>query len=172
MRAFSPWLLLWPGLRGLWLRGDVRSLGIAAAFAGLLNFTIIGTFLRSDWVGPTVCLLLWATVVAVCVVSVLFGGEKPSPPADPNIADRRTSTLRKAQLAYLKGDWLAAEKLLLPLTRLQNDPDHEAQLLLASVFRRNGRRAEAEELLSELTSTGDAYWLREIHLERQLLKDA
>lgn len=180
MRAFIPWLLLWPGLSRLWLRGDLRSLGIAIAFAALLNFTLICTHLRPDWVGTPACVLLWVGVVAACAVSVYRGGRatktgslrNPLAEGEEAIAERRTSTLRKAQLAYLKGDWLIAEKLLLPLTRIEDTPDHEAKLLLASVFRRNGRRADAEKLLSELTSTGDAYWLREIHLERQMLKDA
>jgi len=76
----------------------------------------------------------------------------------------------QAQSEYLKGHWLEAETLLKQLLE-QSDRDVDAHLLLASVYRRSNRRADAIcqlDLLSRLERAGK--WGLEIEQERQLLQ--
>ena len=56
---------------------------------------------------------------------------------------------REAQAAYLAGDWVSAEQTLLKL--LKHDPrDAEARLMLATLWRHEGRRDAAAEELDRL----------------------
>src|SRR6185295_4388423 len=78
---------------------------------------------------------------------------------------------RDAQCEYLKGHWVEAEALALRL--LKGHPgDVEARLLLAAVYRRSRRVAEATSQLVELGQMpGAGRWAFEMGRERELLEE-
>lgn len=176
MQNVSPWLLLWPGLRSLWSRGELSGLALAVTFAILLNSALIGAFLRPDWVSSFGAIVLWVAAGSLWFFSLWReatpAAAKPDSEREQAAFATRTSFLKRAQQAYLKGDWGGAEKMLLPQTRSDDFIDQEAQLLLASVYRRSGRIAEAEQLLSDLKHSAAHNWGNEIANERRRLQDA
>jgi cytochrome c-type biogenesis protein CcmH/NrfG len=77
--------------------------------------------------------------------------------------------LTRAQREYLTGDWLETEALLQQILRT-NDDDADARLMLATLYRRTGRIAEADECLNRLDRMEAAgKWALEIARERSLL---
>lgn len=168
------WTVLWPGLAGLWLRGQGGGLATALAFAVVVNILLITTFLWPRLLGTvgstTVFNFLgWFAVLCFWGVS-LHSAWRRLPRLLPG-ADARgdDALLVQAQHAYLKGHWYDAEKHLRRL--LDDSPrDVDACLMLTGVYRRTQRLAEAEQLLQLVECMpGCGKWLFEIDQERRLL---
>jgi len=173
---------IWPGLARLWLRGEVAGLMTAVAFALLLNFALVATFVWPQlvsrqlppWLVPAIC---WIAVVCFWVAGLRAGVRivaalaRASVPADAE----STALLRQAQQDYLKGHLIEAETGLIRLLS-RTAGDVEARLLLASVQRRTGRLAEARESLAKLGElSGSVVWAdevqRELHKIQQLERE-
>jgi len=178
MRKIALWLL-WPGLASLWLRGSGRGLAAAAAFAGLLNFALITTFVwpqllsrsLAPWAAPAAAwvLVLWFWIVAARSGARFLASEaaRGQPPSDE--ANR---LLVQAQTEYLKGHLSEAERLLTQILETQPG-DAEARLLLATLCRRVGRKEGAENHLRELMELPEAAaWRMEIASELTLTRSA
>lgn len=77
---------------------------------------------------------------------------------------------REAQQRYLESDWVAAEQLLLKL--LKHDArDVESRLMLATLWRHQGRHDEALRQLDRLERLEAAdKWRHEIAAEREQIK--
>ena len=178
MQNVAPWLL-WPGLASLWLRGSGRGLAAATAFGGLVNFALITTFVwpqllsrgLAPWVVPAAAwvLVLWFWIVAARSAARFLAQEaaRRTPP------DAETNRLLvQAQNEYLKGHLSQAESLLTQL--LETHPgDAEARLLLATFYRRIGRKEDAENHLKELIDLPQAAaWRVEIENELKLTRSA
>jgi tetratricopeptide (TPR) repeat protein len=83
------------------------------------------------------------------------------------VAEPREQLYRDAQRVYLQGDWVAAEQLLLKLLKL-DDRDAEARLMLATLWRHQGRHREAIRQLDKLSRLEAADpWQNEIAVERR-----
>jgi hypothetical protein len=172
MRLLSWTICLWPGLASLWLRGRWQGLAVALAFAGLLNFALISTFVWPRLVSPAVP--AWATGAAAWVLVLGFwiagihaAGKQLARRAQTAPADDQEfdAWLWEAQTEYLKGHWIEAETLVSRQLARRAD-DAPARLLLASVFRRTQRLAEARQTLNHLKQSPAATnWLWEIEAE-------
>ncbi len=166
---------LWPGLAPLWLRGEWHGLFTAGAFALVVNFALITTFVWPQlvsrqlpgWAVPSVA---WIVVVWFWIAGLRAGGKVAAALARESLPldAESTALFRQAQLEYLKGHWLEAETgLTTLLTRTPGDV--EAWLLLASVQRRTKRAAEARRSLTQLAElSGSAAWGEEV--QRELVK--
>lgn len=166
---------VWPGLPRLWLRGEVGGLLTAVGFALLLNFALVTTFVwpqlvsrqLPEWLVPATC---WIAVVWFWVVGLRAGVRTAQALAKSQVpADAESTTLlRQAQLDYLKGHLIEAERGLTTLLS-RTAGDVEAWLLLASVQRRTRRPAEARQSLAKLAElSGSASWAEEV--QRELAK--
>jgi hypothetical protein len=147
------WLCLWPGLPRLWLRGDWKALGGAVLFAGALNLTLIHTFLWPRWVPLPSPLWLWPILILVWGVAC-WSGWRQIPelllvPAGAQPATGQPDFLSDAQAAYLRGHWEEAELLLRRQLRQYPD-DIAAGLMLATMFRHQGKLAEAQQQLRDV----------------------
>lgn len=162
--------LVWPGLPWLWLRGSLGGLVLALAFAVLLDMAIVTTWIWSELVDLRVSIGIWTATIAVWIVATASAASSfPAPLArDPDAA---TDTLYiKARDAYLARDWLTAETRLRAVLALA-PTDGEAQLLLATLLRRVGRKAESKRAFEQLSrSDSGAPWQTAIARELVLLE--
>ena len=150
MYAVPGFLWCWPGLPGLWRQGRWRSLGVALAFAALLNGPIWATVWQPIGLTPVWLAAAWAQVVGFWVVSAWNSHRELMRLAELPKSQQLDGWYLEAQRDYLRGHWIEAE------ARLRRVLEHaagdvEARLLLAAVYRRSGRRDEALEQLRELT---------------------
>lgn len=171
-----PLMHLWPGLAQLWVRGSWVGLAVAVGFTALANLLAAATFVWTEWLTGNV---RWTAVGALAVVwllswiesradwrrllAELSAGEAGLPePAE--LSDRG---FREAQGAYLAGDWVSAEQALLQLLK-QDARDAEARLMLATLWRHEGRLDAASEQLDQLGRLETAApWKSEISWERE-----
>jgi len=146
----APWnLCLWPGLPGLWQRGQARSLGIAIAFSALLNGTIWATVWRPAGTTTGLLVLAWTQVVAFWVVSAWNSHRQLRRLSALPKSQQLDDWFRGAQQDYLKGHWIDAEAQLRRILAFA-PADVESRLLLASVYGRSGRTQDGLEQLREL----------------------
>ncbi len=170
--AYSSWLLcLWPGLARLWTRGEWPSLIFAVAFGILLNLALISSLRWPELLGAGFPTLIWPILTGIWVVSALVARhELKILNARRNSAEEAAAVpdtlFIQAQREYLKRNWDAAETML--RRRLQFRPrDAEARLLLATIYRRRQRWAEATEELDTLQRFDESEgWQFEIAAER------
>ena len=162
--------LVWPGLPWLWLRGSLGGLVLALAFAVLLDMAIVTTWIWSELVDLPVSIGIWTATIAVWIVATASAASSFPAPI-PRYPDAATDTLFvKARDAYLARDWLTAETRLRAVLALA-PTDGEAQLLLATLLRRVGRKAEAKRALEQLSrSDSGAPWQTAIARELVLLE--
>jgi hypothetical protein len=167
---------LWPGLPQLWLRGSWVGLTVAVGFTALANLLAAATFVWDEWLASNV---RWTALGALAVVWLLSWVESRADwrrlliemssgeagAADPaELSDR---WFREAQAAYLAGDWVVAEQALLKLLK-QDARDAEARLMLATLWRHEGRMEAAVEQLDKLERLETAApWKSEINWERE-----
>ncbi|RIK72470.1 MAG: hypothetical protein DCC67_19230 [Planctomycetota bacterium] len=171
---------LWPGLVQLWTRGSWAALALAVGFTALVNLLAVATFIWTEWLSPevrwgsagvlaAVWILAWAEARADWrrLLAERATGESAADPAE--LADR---LFRQAQASYLAGDWVAAEQTLLKL--LKHEPrDAEARLMLATLWRHEGRLDAATEELDRLERLeASAGWRDEIAWERERIAAA
>ena len=170
MRGVQVLSCCWPGLSRVWLRGSASSLVTAVAFAAALNGVLWFCFGLANsppfhW-QASAWLALGGLWLAFCWQDyrrfpALFARE-PSPSQD--------DLFIRAQAEYLKGHWFEAEKLAHAL--VEHAPrDVEAQLLLASIYRRMRRIDDARrQLVSMARIDGVEAWELELACEHRLLE--
>jgi tetratricopeptide (TPR) repeat protein len=167
---FPPWILcLWPGLPGLWLRGKLSALALAAVFAGLLQGMMLTSFAWPESATPAVRLLGWLTAACVWLASAAVSARKLPSRDDPREDQWADALFREAQTEYLNRNWYRAQVLLEQL--LERDrQDVDAGLMLASLYRHVDRTEQAREQLRRLQRLdASAKWGWEIHRELEYL---
>lgn len=179
----------WPGLPQLWLRGSWAGLVIAVGFTALVNLLVLATCVFHEWIpmeyqlgGGALVAVSWlagwwqcrraeSTQAVPAQVTTESSGDESDTSANAlpvgQTIDRGEQLYRDAQQAYLRGDWVAAEQGLLKLLKM-NDRDAEARLMLATLWRHQGRHPEAVRQLDKLSRLEAAdRWQNEIAVERQ-----
>jgi len=167
----SSWLTcLWPGLPRLWWRGDWRALMTALAFAVVVDSWVVSRFLWPELLPTRLVTVGGLAALAFWLVSV-WQGRRSLGDILGAVGDRAPEDLFiQAQREYLQKHWLEAEHLLQELI-WKHPRDEDAQLMLATLFRRTGRLAEAGERLDTLErQDGAVRWAPEIASERRLLQ--
>lgn len=154
---------LWPGLPHLWVEGSWAGLALAIGFTVLFNLAVVNLVVwpemlqaEAKWVGGVALAGLWLAALVETRGELRRQAERrraeaenrPDPEAErqKKLAEECDRQLIAAQRLYLAGDWGGAERILLPLAK-NNKHDIEAQLLLATVWRRQGRTKEAAKRL-------------------------
>ncbi len=170
---------LWPGLPHLWLRGSWAHLALAVGFTALANLLAASALVWNEWLSWRVRWIGLAALGGIWLLAWIesradwrrmlaeLSRDKSAPPVDP--AAQSDEWFREAQKAYLTADWVSAEQTLLRLLR-QNPRDPEARLMLATLWRHEGRADAAIDELDRLDRFETAApWRYEIARERELL---
>lgn len=159
----------------MWTRGSWAHFVLAVGFTALANVLAAATAVWTEWLSGSVRGVAWATLGVVWILAWLETradwrrlmaerslGERGADPVE--LADRG---FRGALASYLAGDWVSAEQTLLKLLRL--DPrDAEARLMLATLWRHEGRLDAAAQQLDQLELLETAAdWGSEIAWERE-----
>ncbi len=186
----------WPGLAQLWLRGSYLALIGAIGFSLVLNVALVSTFLWPKLLGDLFPAIAWPIIFLVWLIStwISFNAveQLSAPPKMSSEVERNDFSAEKsrsincdndtdlnrepshtlfnrAQREYLKGHWAEAETLLKQRLE-QAERDIEARLLLATLFRHNGRFEDAIHQLERMNRFDDSvHWSFEIQRERQLI---
>ncbi|WP_146442524.1 tetratricopeptide repeat protein [Botrimarina colliarenosi] len=177
---------LWPGLPHLWVRGSLAGLTLALAFSVLLNVLVLATLVWPAWLESRLKFACAATAVVLWFAALWetrgelrrLAAERDAADSDepavplPSEITVNDQLLTEAQTNYLRGDWLAAERLLRQAIRRDRD-DFEARFWLVSVLRSAGRLRHAERLLRRVERLdAAAAWRHEIADERRRLTAA
>ena len=184
----------WPGLPQLWTRGSWAGLLVAVGFTALLNVLLLASLVFSKWLplkfqlgGYGVLAVVWLlarwqsraerrATMAVGTGTVGAGAAE----SEAENVDGSTETLpaerdtlfREAQGYYLRSDWVTTEQLLLKLLK-QDSRDVESRLMLATLWRHQGRLAEARRQLDRVARLEAAdHWENEIAAERMAISVA
>jgi hypothetical protein len=162
--------LVWPGLPWLWLRGSFAGLVLAVAFAITLDVAVITTLIWSELVEISFALTVWTITAILWLVSMVSALASFPPPLRRPAPAEVDPLFVRARSAYLARDWVVAETRLRELLSLA-PTDGEAQLLLATLLRRTGRRDEARRALEKLSqSDSGTRWSRAITAELSQLE--
>src|SRR6056297_2720680 len=163
---------LWPGLSELWWRGRLSALPLAIGFAIALNSLLTLRFLLPSWLDPVLVRLACWIGLATWIYWVVKGIRELPALLDPRAATEQVDVFPEAQSAYLRGNWVDAERLL--LATLSVEPrDPPALLLLAGVYRHTDRLPHAESLIEEIRRLEAADgWRIEIDAEADRLARA
>ncbi len=154
---------------------------LAVGFTALVNVLAAATLVWTEWLAGNV---RWAAVGTLAVVWLLSWVESRADwrrllselslvePVAADAAETANRWFREAQAQYLAGDWVSAEQALLKLLK-QDSRDAEARLMLATLWRHEGRQDAAIEELDrlELLETA-APWKNEIAWERERIRSA
>ena len=163
---------LWPGFLQVWTRGRWQGLVHATAFGLLLNLALVATFIWPELLNKHIVVATWACIASVWVVSILrvrreistFLPNKSAGEPEPGLFIR-------AQAEYLRGNWFEAESHFRRLT--DDGDDVEANLMLATLYRRTGRKDRAKRQLQILAQSPSASaWTFEIQRELELTERA
>jgi len=183
------WLYLWPGLPGLWLRGQVRGLLVAILFTISLNLALVATFVWPEWFPVTLVAACWLVTAVIWIVSAWNShNELVADSALPKNAASFQELLEAAQAHYLRRHWLEAETTLNALLEQQSDEQLSrsgiragtgerkwaipARLMLAALLRRTQRWPEAQRQLDHLANlTERGKWDMEIRREQARLTE-
>jgi len=156
----------WPGLASAW-RGEGRGVGWAIGFGLALDAALVLTFASWSAAVPAGWGWFFAGLCWVLVLGLSVAGRKRGPARDEQVE----AWFVEAQRHYLRGHWIEAETLVGRLLARRPD-DVEARLLLASIERRTGRRAEARATLRRLRDCPPAAgWRFEIEAEMRQLEE-
>jgi tetratricopeptide (TPR) repeat protein len=156
-------------------------LTLAVGFTALANVLAAATLVWTEWLPTNIRWAAFGTLAVVWALAWIEGradwrrllaelsaGETAAVDSEDH-ADR---WFREAQSAYLAGDWVSAEQALLKLLR-QDPRDAEARLLLATLWRHEGRLDAAAEELDRLDRLETAApWKTEIAWERERIYPA
>lgn len=164
MRGPSALLRLWPGGTLLWREGAWLGLMLAVGFAVLLDLALLTTWIWTDVVSSAVRDAAWVMIGAIWLAWLVASARSPAADGlDPE------PLFQQAITEYLKGDWLAAQRLLERLLKY-NAHDAEARLTLATLLRRTGRLDDAARQLDQLARQDAALkWAQEIIREQSLI---
>jgi tetratricopeptide (TPR) repeat protein len=152
-------------------------LALAVGFTALANLLAVTALVWTEWLPSR---LKWIGGAALAVIWLLawiesradwrrwlseWSEDETQPAGDASqLSDE---WFRDAQRAYLAGDWVLAEKTLLKLLK-QEPRDAEARLLLATLWRHEGRTEAAGRELDRLERLETAApWEYEIACERE-----
>ena len=130
----------WPGLPGLWYRGNFYSLLAAIGFSTLLNTALITSFIWPWSLGELFPVVAWPLIFLIWSVSAVVSyrrlSDVMSVPTSEKVAEQRPpdTLFIQAQSEYLKGHWEESASILHRLI-LRVPRDMEARLLLATLFR-------------------------------------
>lgn len=169
-------LCSWPGLPGLWYRGQTSSLLLAVGFSILLNLALVSTFLWPWSLGETFPLVAWPIILLIWITSA-WVAYKTLPDwvsvpkiATPDTPQRSDTLFIRAQQEYLRGHWPESETMLRRC--LHNWPrDIEARLLLATLLRHTRRLYDASAELENLLKYDESInWISEIRREQKLIE--
>ncbi len=157
---------------------------MAVGFTALANGLLLASLVFTEWLPSNVRWAGLATLATVWLlawwqgrgerrrdtVNQLVGqlpeGSKPDQPVA-----QQDQWFQEAQQHYLRGDWVATEQLLLKLLK-QDTRDIESRLMLATLWRHQGRGKEALRQLDRLERLESASkWKYEIRAEREAIAD-
>lgn len=172
---------LWPGLVQVWWRGSWVGLTLAVGFTALANVLLAATLVWDEWLPPRARWVGLAALGGIWIVAWLdaradwrrmLAEWQDGAPADANPDAQSDQWYSDAQTAYLAGDWVAAEQTLLKLLR-RDARDAAARLMLATLWRHEGRLEAASEQLEQLARLETAAsWGYEIAGERERIRAA
>jgi len=179
-----PMARLWPGLPQLWHRGSWAGLAVAVGFTALASTLLLATCVFHQWltanalrIGFTVLAVVWLAAwwqsdtrrghAGRSTDTTILGSAKQ---VITKVGEaQRDQLYHEAQREYLKNDWVRAEQLLLKLLK-QDGGDVESRLMLATLWRHQGRDAEAIRQLDRLERLEAASrWQYEIDAVRHSL---
>ncbi len=182
----------WPGLPQLWIRGSWAGLLVAVGFTVLANVLLLATLVFSEWlsletrlIGLGMLAVIWLSarwqsrterlafrLDATNATDATDEDELNDEEATQRPPAERDLLFREAQGHYLSNDWVATEQVLLKL--LKHDArDVECRLMLATLWRHQGRGAEALRQLDRLERLEAAEnWQHEITAERMAIEIA
>lgn len=155
---------------------------MAVGFTALANTLLLATLVYRDWMAANVQLTGYGLLVVIWLLAwwesradrrqdladSSADGQSETPPVDKQ-EEKRDEWFREAQQCYLRGDWVAAEQKLLRLLK-QDTRDIESRLMLATLWRHQGRGEEALRQLDRLERLEAASeWQYEIAAEREAL---
>jgi len=155
---------------------------VAVGFTALANTLLLATLVYRDWMAANVQLTGYGLLVVIWLLAwwesradrrqdladSSSDGQSETPPVDKQ-EEKRDEWFREAQQCYLRGDWVAAEQKLLALLK-QDTRDVESRLMLATLWRHQGRGEEALRQLDRLERLEAASeWQYEISAEREAL---
>ncbi|NOY40612.1 MAG: hypothetical protein GXP26_02075 [Planctomycetes bacterium] len=155
---------------------------MAVGFTALANTLLLATLVYRDWMAANVQLTGYGLLVVIWLLAwwesradrrqdladSSSDGQSETPPVDKQ-EEKRDEWFREAQQCYLRGDWVAAEQKLLALLK-QDTRDVESRLMLATLWRHQGRGEEALRQLDRLERLEAASeWQYEISAEREAL---
>jgi len=170
MRTASILPCLWPGLPRLWLQGRMSGLFVALLFAVALNSALITSFVFPNLFGFVTVRMIWLAVGVSWLIGTWRNLNKlPTLSAPGSNSTGNEDLFLRAQAEYLNGHWLEAESLCRRL--LKSSPnDVDAHLMLATLYRHNGRFDEARTELKLLERQQESRkWILEISQEYRLL---
>jgi hypothetical protein len=143
----------------------LSALPIAIGFGITLNTLLLLKFLYPTWLSPfLLTTAMWVGLVAWICWTIKSVRELPALIA-PREVSEEPDRFMEAQQAYLRGEWSAAESMLLSILAVE-PRDPPALLLLSGVYRHTERADSAVALVDELKrlEIADA-WQIEIHAE-------
>ena len=165
------------------MRGSWAGLAVAVGFTALANTMLLASFVYRQWItgdalwigygalAVTWLLALWQSLaVRRESIAEASADESSEVAASEEKWSQLDQMFREAQQRYLESDWVATEQLLLKL--LKHDArDVESRLMLATLWRHQGRHDEALRQLDRLERLEAAEkWRHEIAAEREHLK--
>lgn len=160
---------LWPGLSELWWRGRLSALPLAVGFAIGLNSLLALKFFFPDWLNPLLVRSAWWVGIAAWGYWTVRSVRELPALLEPRAVSQQPDRFGEAQTAYLRGQWDAAEPLLLGVLAVE-PRDPPALLLLSGVYRHTGRLENASSLIQELRRLEIAdRWHLEIEAEETRL---
>jgi hypothetical protein len=163
---------LWPGLFQLWVEGAWSGLALAFGFGCLLNLLLLNSLVWTEWAEASQRTAAWVALSVFWFVSAGMSWRWRAEQNAPDDGNSAQDLFPQALGEYLRGNWYEAESLCRRLL-CEKARDVEAQLMLATILRHTGRRAEARERLDDLKRMDDAaQWEWEIANELERLAEA
>jgi hypothetical protein len=152
-------------------------LALAIGFTALANLLAAAALVWTEWLPTRAEWMALGVLVVVWLVAWVearadrrrwltqWSEIETAPPVDGG--PRSDEWFREAQYAYLAGDWVSAEKALVKLLK-HDSRDAEARLMLATLWRHEGRFEPADRELDRLERLETAApWEFEIARERE-----
>lgn len=165
-------LCCWPGLTGLWMRGQWNSLVLAVAFSIMFNLTLACSFIWPELLGETFLLAAWPVLIVTWCLSFWISWKSTNSSAETRelSAEDHDTLFIHAQTEYLNGNFSGCLQML--SKHLTDNPrDLESRLLLATTCRRLGRLDEAFHQLATFRKIdGWQQWRNEVQHELQLIE--
>lgn len=139
----------WPGLSELWWRGRLSALPLAIGFAIGLNSLLVLKYLYPTWLDPILVRSAWWIGVVVWICWTIKSIRELPALLRPRDVAAQPDRFVEAQAAYLRGEWKAAEPLLLGILAIE-PRDPPALLLLSGLYRHTDRLQNAAVLVGEI----------------------